>query len=717
MDMRYLNGWKEFVKVTLVACLLFSAGFGVMSAGAESTLVVDGDADGDDEYKSIQSAIDNASEGDVIRVQDGTYREELTVGKNISLIAPNGATLNGSNLQFGYAITIPEYSSASPTIQGFRITGYSPRGISADRTEGSWTLADLRLDNNFRPVYAYGASGDFTLSNVTIENNTAGLITADTSGDWTLENSTVQRHKDPGISTEESSGNWTITNSTIQNNDIGVRADISGGDWEITNSTVTQNFDGISATSASGNWSITENRIHQNRRTGLVIRQSGSGEATQNWWGSQDGPSGMYTGSGDAIAGVTEVNPIYTDEKQSTLEHQAQIHNHDRVQTFIVGTSQESDTETIQAAIDQAQDGDTIRVEDAEYSEPIRLDVGVVLDLNGSELDGSQLSTDLPGIRVESQTATAEVTDGIIESFDDAIIGAGGDGQRIIENVSINTRIGIYGSGQTDWDIRNAEIDADTSGIEATFSSGDWNISQTEISSSTYVNVQKGIDAAGTDGDWNLSDTVIQNVSSDGISADDATGDWDIVNLTISEATLGIDTEPEFSTREPTSGSWEIRDSTFAHTDVGINGISVVGQWSVDQSTFIENQHGINATNVQTEIDATGNWWGESSGPSSGSCVGNVDCGDYLTSAPTTDADSEGEFVLPDQNTPAQNIDADEQLEDVDGNGQGNLFDALAYYNNRDSSVIENNIPQFDFDGDGTAGTLFDAIALYNDVS
>ena len=66
---------------------------------------------------------------------------------------------------------------------------------------------------------------------------------------------------------------------------------------------------------------------------------------------------------------------------------------------------------------------------------------------------------------------------------------------------------------------------------------------------------------------------------------------------------------------------------------------------------------------------------------------------------------------------PATDTDGDGQLEDVDGDGRANIFDAITYYNAQDSAAIVDNPALFDFDGDGTAGTIFDAIALYNDIT
>ena len=65
---------------------------------------------------------------------------------------------------------------------------------------------------------------------------------------------------------------------------------------------------------------------------------------------------------------------------------------------------------------------------------------------------------------------------------------------------------------------------------------------------------------------------------------------------------------------------------------------------------------------------------------------------------------------------PAQNLDDDPLLEDVNGDGVGNVFDALTYYRNRDSDAISQNPALFDFDGDGEAGTIFDAISLYEQL-
>lgn len=65
---------------------------------------------------------------------------------------------------------------------------------------------------------------------------------------------------------------------------------------------------------------------------------------------------------------------------------------------------------------------------------------------------------------------------------------------------------------------------------------------------------------------------------------------------------------------------------------------------------------------------------------------------------------------------PARSVDDDPQLEDIDGDGEVTVFDAMAYYNNRNSAAVQTNPTLFDFDGDGDVGTIFDAVALYENA-
>jgi len=80
-------------------------------------------------------------------------------------------------------------------------------------------------------------------------------------------------------------------------------------------------------------------------------------------------------------------------------------------------------------------------------------------------------------------------------------------------------------------------------------------------------------------------------------------------------------------------------------------------------------------------------------------------------------ATSGGDITLPGADGPAQDTDGDGQLEDVNGDGSLDLFDALDFYNNADSSAVQDNAASFDFDASGGINSLFDALALWNEIS
>ena len=86
-------------------------------------------------------------------------------------------------------------------------------------------------------------------------------------------------------------------------------------------------------------------------------------------------------------------------------------------------------------------------------------------------------------------------------------------------------------------------------------------------------------------------------------------------------------------------------------------------------------------------------------------------------SASTTRSVTVSEQSVPQvANVTPQSLNDDPLLEDIDGDGRGTIFDALAYWNNRNDPAIVDNPQYFDFDGDGDTGDLFDTLALYRTI-
>jgi len=158
-----------------------------------------------------------------------------------------------------------------------------------------------------------GFSSHCTLTNITASDNTHGGIYLYRSSYCTITDTTITNNDYCAISLHYSN-TTTITNTTITNNDYGVFL------WHsdhcaLTHATISNNGDGISMYSSS-NCAICYNNIYGNRKYGVRDLYSGSAymaDATYNWWGSADGPSGVGPGSGDAVSNNIIYEPWQTN--------------------------------------------------------------------------------------------------------------------------------------------------------------------------------------------------------------------------------------------------------------------------------------------------------------------------------------------------------------------------------------------------------------------
>ncbi|MFB6254172.1 MAG: dockerin type I domain-containing protein [Halobacteriaceae archaeon] len=324
-----LNSFDR-MRAVILSILVIGVVFTTISVTSEpvaSASVITVDDSGGADYMSIQAAITNATDGDVIEVQPGTYEEQLVITKNITLRAPQGARLNGSNFSDFTSVAIKIGRNAAPEISGFTVVDYGA-AINASQTNRAWAVVDLTIKNNFVGIAATNSTGSWQVVETTVSNSFISLNAAMSTGNWVIKNSTFNSSI-IGVATPQASGKWLVKNTHINHSIVAVFAENTSGDWVLQNTTITNTQGvGVFVPNASGNWTISDSEfynttyappgttlpngngtaIYAGNTTGewavhnTSITKSANhginatgadpqGDATMNWWGQPEGPT------------------------------------------------------------------------------------------------------------------------------------------------------------------------------------------------------------------------------------------------------------------------------------------------------------------------------------------------------------------------------------------------------------------------------------------
>ncbi|MEM2387898.1 MAG: right-handed parallel beta-helix repeat-containing protein [Candidatus Thermoplasmatota archaeon] len=207
-----------------------------------------------DDYPTIQQAIDNSSNGDIIKVNDtGTpYRENVVINKEISLVG-------------------------DPVIDAMGGIGIK---IEANNT----LVENFTIYNGSTGIYVHNAS--FTIINVTINNCTIYECWADTgiyfnrvSNSWI--NNTQINDTDVGIYLYYSSNNNIRNCNVYETSSYGIWLWFSSNN-NITNCDVYDNYwDGIYMYSSSNN-NISNCNVYDNSYDGIYLYYSSTNNVNNN---------------------------------------------------------------------------------------------------------------------------------------------------------------------------------------------------------------------------------------------------------------------------------------------------------------------------------------------------------------------------------------------------------------------------------------------------
>ena len=282
--------------------------------------------------ESIQSAVDSASAGDVIGIEEGTFAEQIVVDEDVTLLGSGGTT-----------ITAPATLGAR-----FDRKGTAVHPVVSLEADGA-ALRNLTVDGQVRDcgsghfvgVAGHGASvyvGDVEITrirNAATDPEGAGILIDSHDGDAErlayVERCAVHEYGDYGIVGEGEGLDVLVKESHVAGgrpsqtdvrNGISVhnapRATIVGNtvagnrylgtttavgialsdvaDTLVAWNVVETNDCGI-GTKRAGDVVARQNNIQSNA-IGMIDRGSGAVDATNNWWGAEDGPSPWQSGEG-----------------------------------------------------------------------------------------------------------------------------------------------------------------------------------------------------------------------------------------------------------------------------------------------------------------------------------------------------------------------------------------------------------------------------------
>ncbi|WP_425618157.1 NosD domain-containing protein [Anatilimnocola sp. NA78] len=227
---------------------LDSSTSGVITWVADTRFVTTPGTGASDE--TIQRAVNAASPGDTVRVEAGTYNENVAVNKTgVQLLGAGAAMTSIVGQLVGAGVNTVQLSAADVVLDGFTITrllGVNENNIGV----GLSSLAGIEVRNNVitgnrTAIYVNGGSSVTITGNV-IDDNRTGILFADaTHGTHTITENAITNNRTFGVLLLPSITGWSADTVISGNNISGNFASQLENNGSVT-------------INASGNWWGTE---------------------------------------------------------------------------------------------------------------------------------------------------------------------------------------------------------------------------------------------------------------------------------------------------------------------------------------------------------------------------------------------------------------------------------------------------------------------------
>jgi parallel beta-helix repeat protein len=344
-------------------------------------------ADGSEDYASIQSAVTAAKPGDIILVEPGTYNENVVVNKQLNIRSTGGASVT-SVIADSADDHVFEIIADEVTINGFSVTGdYVASGIYLNSSSNS-IIENNNFSHNLDSIYLFSSSNNLIENNNILQSNTG--IVLDSSPDNKLTDNVVSNSSN-GIYLDESCNNTLESNIVSDTNNAGGINLLNSCNNFIWNNY----FSGYGSygTNTGNVWNITKTQ-------GTNI--AGGPYLGGNYWANSNG-----TGFSQTCNDSDGISDSYYSLDAENIDYLPLVEVY-YPSIITVNTSGSADYTSIQSAVTAANPSDIILVEPGIYKE----NIVVNKQLNISSTGGAAV-TNVAGIDSDFSYAFVITADGV----------------------------------------------------------------------------------------------------------------------------------------------------------------------------------------------------------------------------------------------------------------------------------------------------------------
>jgi parallel beta-helix repeat protein len=243
-------------------------------------------------YASIQTAINNAKDGDTIHVALGTYNENLDVNKSIALLGENSSitTINSTTTDINVKTNNASISCFTIQYTGCACYGYSAINVTNAKNAN---ITDNIITSDDYGIYLTEAEKVTIANNSITRTGDACIVTSASTNISVLQNNITASD---GIEVDNSTESEFSENTILTTRGAGIFTSDSH-DNRLYRNTVTSNSSTAISISTSYNNTFSTNTVFSNNTYGLFFWQSNNNTFYHNNFQGSTGNISQYGSS------------------------------------------------------------------------------------------------------------------------------------------------------------------------------------------------------------------------------------------------------------------------------------------------------------------------------------------------------------------------------------------------------------------------------------